>query len=166
MLKKIVFLFLIVFTALLQISFLGVAAGVGGFFDLLLISTLVLAFRGYSRESYFYAFWGGFFLDWFGLRQTTGLTGLFLVLTLIFWGLSRRFASPRYPFLLLFLLVASFLQRVVWFYPSWSFSFGWLALLAAVGDVVLAVLFLAPLTALFRYLFEENYWQLDFRNRL
>lgn len=163
--KKLLFIFLIFFIALLQVSFLGVFTGVGGAPHLLLVFTLILAFRGWEKESYRSAFWGGFFLDWLSLAPFLGLTSLSLVVILILWRGARRWVAPCWPLFLLSVLVSSFLLRALFSYP---WTFWWLVptLWAAAGDVFVAAFSLSPLSVLFRYLFEEEYWQLDFRNRL
>lgn len=163
--RKVLFLLSIFFAALLQVSFWGAFTGSAAAPNFLLVFTLVLAFLSFEKESYWSAFWGGFFLDLLGLTSVVGLTGLSLVVVLILWRGVKRRAAPRWPLFLLYVWVVSFLGRTLPSYP-WLFVGFSPALRAAGGDVLLTALCLPPLSVFCRYLFEEDHWQLDFRNRL
>lgn len=165
MFRKTLFLLTIFFTALLQVSFLGVFTGGWPAPHLLLILVLILTYRRRDRESYFCAFLGGFFLDLLGVTQMTGLTSLSLLLAIVSWQGVRRVTAARWPAFLLFVFVISFLNSAFFSYP-WVYPWLWPTLSAAGENVLLTALSLAPLTIVFRYLFDEDYWQLDFRNRL
>lgn len=165
MLKKILFVLLIFFTALVQVSFLGVFLSAWMAPSLLLIIVLTLVYQHHVKESYFCAFCGGFFLDWLTLSSWLGLSSIFFLLTVLLWQGMRKITAARRPAFISFIFTASFLNGALFSYP-WTYPWLKPVLWAAGGSVLTAVLLLPLLSAIFRYLFEEDDWQLDFRSRL
>jgi len=141
---------------LLQLGVLPPLFGYYPSFNALLCVSLALCFRGYYRQSLWFSFISGVFLDLF-LFSPFGLSGALLILFSWIARNSLRLLGRSWSVLAILCFLISLTWRVIFGFPSFSRLF----LVGALEDVFLVFLMVLFFVPLWEKLFGKTALQLN-----